>query len=189
MSREAAQNRSSSGVGIPVPLGKTPRATPLSPLLLAVLQLRYGVVDVRDGDEPHGHESTGCGGAILLYQELIVGMDHGCIGLVVLDAPPEEEIAGRGEHDLAVHSVHVLLFEPPLRGAGALSGVIADAGETRILMAGRRDGQPQDVQVAVLHHDAVAAVGQLDAPGRPVPMLRRDAVRPAVRGYLQVRVR
>ena len=157
----------------------------LEPDLLAVLELLHRVVHPGGGDDPHGEETIGRDGGVLLGQILVVGPVQRQVTLVVVH--PANEAAHAGEENLGLDAILVLLGETPL-GATRATGALERGDLIVEMLAWNPDaaGEADPQWAAVADDDRVRPVGQANLPRRLLPPLARHMLLPQLRRKVKV---
>lgn len=159
----------------------------LHPSLFTPMQLVQGGVQPPLGNAPHPDQPIRVRGAVLLHLPPVVGARQGQVRLVVLypSARTAHAAHARVQH-LGIHRVGVHLPQPLLRVPGPRHLVPLQPDRPELLRPLARvkvHAAPVDT---ALDQETVAAVRQLDAPGREPPVFLRDASRPLVGRHLDV---
>ena len=151
------------------------------------LQLRDVFVDADVGQHGSADETIRRQPA-KLFDKVIVERPHD--GQERVPVPDGGVARFGGVEHLGVDAVGVLLLQPLFRRSRAAGVVEIEADGAELLgRLARELVRAADLERPAFLDDGVHAVGQLDAPGRPVAILRRHPMRPHVRGRLEVAVR
>ena len=77
-----------------------------------MFHLRYGVIHVADGHDPHADQPLRRDGAVVLRQPLVVGADDGFVHLIMADITPEHRPGHHGrEQHLGIEAIQILLSD------------------------------------------------------------------------------